>query len=70
MGANVRDRAVLESGSGGEAFVPMVKPADLRNRDQLAAVWWLDEASIPAVFVERQMGARVGESIGDYLALD
>ena len=37
----------------------MVKPADLRNRDQLAAVRRLDGASIRAVFVERQMGARV-----------
>jgi len=36
----------------------MVKPADLRNRDQLAAVWWLDGASIRAVFGEREMGPR------------
>ena len=36
----------------------MVKPADLRNRDHLAAVWRLDRASIRAVFVERQMGPR------------
>ena len=53
------DRAALESGSDGEAFVAMVKPADLRNRDHLAAVRRLDGASIRAVFVERQMGARV-----------
>ena len=57
-GAAVRDRAVLEIGSGGEAFVALVKPADLRNRDHLAAVWRLDGASIRAVFVERQMGSR------------
>ena len=36
----------------------MVKPADLRNRDYLAAVWRLDGASFRAVFVERQMGPR------------
>jgi len=36
----------------------MVKPADLRNRDHLAAVRRLDGASIRAVFVERQMGPR------------
>src|ERR1019366_7509510 len=58
-GATVEDRAALESGSGGESFVAMVKPADLRNRDHLAAVRRLDGASIRAVFVERQMGARV-----------
>ena len=63
-GASVGDRAVVESGSGGEAFVALVKPADLRNRDHLAAVWRLDGASIRAVFVERQMGARVVIVIG------
>ena len=42
---------------GLEAFVAMVKPADLRNRDHLAAVRRLDGASIRAVFVERQMRA-------------
>ena len=51
-------QVALESGSGGEAFVALVKPADLRNRDHLAAVRRLDGASIRAVFVERQMGAR------------
>jgi hypothetical protein len=56
---SVGDHAVLESESSGEAFVALVKPADLRNRDHLAAAWWLDGASIRAVFVERQMGARV-----------
>jgi hypothetical protein len=54
----VRDRAVLESGSGGEAFVALMKPADLRNRDHLAAVRRLDWASIRAIFVEREMGPR------------
>ena len=38
----------------------MVKPADLRNRDHLAAVWRLGGASIRAVFVERQMRPRAG----------
>jgi hypothetical protein len=57
-GAAVGDRAALESGSGGEAFVAMVKPADLRNRDHLAAIRRLDGASIRAVFVERQMRPR------------
>ena len=42
----------------------MVKPADSRNRHHLAAVWRLDEASIRAVFVERQMGARALIVIG------
>jgi hypothetical protein len=51
----VGDRAALESGLGGEALVAMVKPADLRNRDDLAAVRLLDGSSIRAVFVERQM---------------
>ena len=32
----VEPRRFLESGSGGEAFVAMVKSADLRNRDHLA----------------------------------
>ena len=50
------DRAALESGSGGEAFVAMVKAADLRNRDHLAAIRRLDRASIRAIFVEREMG--------------
>ena len=36
----------------------MVEPADLRSRDHLTAVWRLHGASIWAVFVERQMGAR------------
>ena len=36
----------------------MVKPADLRSRDHLAAVRRLDGASIRAVFVERQMRPR------------
>jgi hypothetical protein len=36
-GTSVGDSAVLESGSGGEAFVTLVQPADLRNRDHLAA---------------------------------
>ena len=36
----------------------MVKPADLRNRDHLAAVWRVDGASIRAVLAERKMGAR------------
>jgi hypothetical protein len=35
-----------------------MKPADLRNRDHLAAVWRLDGASIRAVFAERQIGPR------------
>jgi hypothetical protein len=35
----------------------MQPPANLRNRDHLAAVRWLDAASIRAVFVERQMRA-------------
>ncbi len=52
------DGAALESRLGGEAFVTLVKPADLRNRDHLAAVWRLDGASIRAVFVEREMGPR------------
>lgn len=42
----------------------MVKPADLRNCDHLAAVRRLDGASIRAVFVERQMRARVVIVIG------
>jgi len=58
-GGSVGDCAVVESGSGGEAFVALVKATDLRNRDHLAAVWRLDGASIRAVFVQRQMGARV-----------
>lgn len=52
------DRAVLESGSGGEAFVTMVGPANLRNRDHLAALRRSDGASIRAVFVERQVRPR------------
>src|SRR5208283_1847878 len=55
--ATVEDGAALESGSGGQSFVAMVKPADLRNRDHLAAVRRSDEASIRAIFVERQMRA-------------
>ena len=55
---SVADGAALESRSGGEAFVALMKPADLRNRDHLAAVRRLDGASIRAVFVERQMGPR------------
>jgi hypothetical protein len=62
-GATIGDCAA-KRGSGGEAFVTMVKPADLRNRDHLAAIWRLDGASIRAVFVERQMGARVVIVIG------
>jgi hypothetical protein len=58
MGAAVRDRAALESGSSGETFVAMVKTADLRNRNHLAAVWQLNGTSIRAVFVERQMCPR------------
>jgi hypothetical protein len=58
-GVNVRDCAVPESGSGGEAFVAMVKSADLRNRAHLAAIRRLDGTSIRAVFIERQMGASV-----------
>ena len=42
----------------------MVKPADSRNRDHLAAIWRLDGTSIWAVFVERQMGARVVIVVG------
>ncbi len=57
-GATVGDCAAFESRSGGEAFVALMKPADLRNRDHLAAVRGLDGASIRAIFVERQMGAR------------
>ena len=55
---SVGDGAAVESRSGGEAFVALVKATDLRNRDQLAAVWRLNGASIRAVFVERQMGPR------------
>jgi hypothetical protein len=55
---SVGDGAALEGRSGGEAFVALMKPADLRNRDHLAAVRRLDGASIRAVFVERQMGPR------------
>ena len=55
-GADVGDRAALESRSGGEAFVALMKPADLRNRDHRAAIRRLDGASIRAVFVEREMG--------------
>ena len=54
----VGDRTTLESGSGGEAFVAMVKPADLRSRHHLAAVRRLDGASIRAIFGERQMRPR------------
>jgi len=50
-----RDGAGLESRLGGEAFVALMKPANLRNRDHLAAVWRLDAATIRAVFVEREM---------------
>ncbi len=57
-GASVGDRAALESESGGETFVALMKPADLRNRDHRAAIRRLDGASIRAVFVERQMGPR------------
>ncbi len=55
---SVGDGASVESSSGGEAFVAMVKPPDLRNRDHLVAVRRLDRASIRAIFVERQMGPR------------
>lgn len=55
---SVGDGAALESRSGGEALVALMKPADLRNRDHLAAIRRLDGARIRAVFVERQMGPR------------
>ena len=47
-----------KTGSGGEAFIAMVKPADLRNGDHLASVGRLDGANIRALFVEREMGPR------------
>jgi hypothetical protein len=55
---SVADGAAVEGRSDGETFVALMKPADLRNRDHLAAVRRLDGASIRAVFVERQMGPR------------
>jgi len=55
---SVGDDAALESRSGGEAFVALMKPADLRNRDHFAAVRRPDRASIRAVFVERKMSPR------------
>ena len=63
-GATVGDCSAFESRSGGEAFVAMVKAADLRNRDHLAVVWRLDGASTRAVFVERQMRPRAVIVIG------
>jgi hypothetical protein len=36
----------------------MVKTADLRNGDHLAAAWRLDGARVLAVFGKRQMGPR------------
>jgi hypothetical protein len=58
QGVSVRDDPALESRSGGEAIVAMVRPADFRNRDYLRAVWRLDGASTLPVLGERQMGAR------------
>ena len=55
---SVAGGAALESRSGGEAFVALMKATDLRNRDHLAAVRRLGGAGIRAVFVERQMGPR------------
>ncbi len=57
-GPTVGDCAARESGSHSEALVAMVKPADLRNRDHLAAVCRLAGARIRAVFVELEMGTR------------
>ncbi len=53
---SVGDGAAVESRSGGEAFVALVKATDLRNRNHRATVRRLDGASIRAVFVEREMG--------------
>ena len=36
--------------SNDRGTTPMVKPADLRNRDHLAAVWQLDGPAFRAVF--------------------
>jgi len=44
--------------SGGEAFVAMMQPADLRDGDDSSDPRWLDRTWVRAILVERKVGAR------------
>jgi hypothetical protein len=51
--AKIRDQ------SGGETFVTVMQAIDLRNGDDSADAGWQDGARFRAIFVEREMGARL-----------
>ena len=52
-------RAILHRGrkaSGGQAFVPMMQAADLRNGDDVAVRRWLYGTILRAILFEGEMG--------------
>ena len=42
--------------SSGQAFVPMMQAADLRNGDDVAVRWWLNGTILRAILFEGEMG--------------